>query len=213
MTDIPSHRPLDPIEQRVLGTLIEKSLTTPEQYPLSLNAARVGANQKTARDPVSDHDDRAIYGALGRLRELKFITELSPADSRIAKYEHRLGSALDVRASGVALLGVLLLRGPQTAAELKANTFRMHPFDSVEALEEVLTRLQGRNLVIQLARAPGQREERFVHALGEVDLSRHSVRPSPSGSSNSSNDVLNELRAEIEALKTRVSALEQRNDG
>jgi uncharacterized protein len=211
MTDIPLPRPLDPIEQRVLGTLIEKSLTTPEQYPLSLNATRVGANQKTARDPVSEFDDRAIYGALGRLRELKFITELSPSDSRIAKYEHRLGSAIDVRASGVALLGVLLLRGPQTAAELKANTYRMHAFDSIDALEEVLTRLLTRNLIIQLPRAPGQREERYIHALGEVDLSRMSVRPS-TGSSSVSADAVAELRAEIEALKARVSVLEQRHD-
>jgi len=204
MTEISLPRPLDPIEQRVLGTLIEKSLTTPDQYPLSLNATRVGANQKTARDPVTEHDDRAIYGALGRLRELKFIIELSPADSRIAKYEQRLGSALDVRANAVALLGVMLLRGPQTAAELKANTQRMCSFDSLEALDDLLERLTTRALLIKLARAPGQREERFIHALGEVDLTRHPVRATAA-----QNDGLAELRAEIDALKARVSALEQ----
>ncbi len=199
-------RPLDAIEQRVLGTLIEKSLTTPDQYPLSLNATRVGANQKTARDPSTDYDDRAIYSALGRLREIKYLIELSPADSRIAKYEHRLGSAIDVRASGIALLGVLLLRGPQTAAELKANTFRMHPFDSVDAVEEVLGRLETRSLAIKLSRAAGQREERYIHGLGEVDLTRHSTRAS---STPSSNDAITELRAEIDALKARVEALER----
>jgi len=204
MTEISLPRPLDPIEQRVLGTLIEKSLTTPDQYPLSLNATRVGANQKTARDPVTEHDDRAIYGALGRLRELKFIIELSPADSRIAKYEQRLGSALDVRANAVALLGVMLLRGPQTAAELKANTQRMCSFDSLEALDDLLERLTTRALLIKLARAPGQREERFIHALGEVDLTRHPVRAAAA-----QNDGLAELRAEIDALKARLSALEQ----
>lgn len=204
MTEITLPRPLDPIEQRVLGTLIEKSLTTPDQYPLSLNATRVGANQKTARDPVTEHDDRAIYGALGRLRELKFIIELSPADSRIAKYEQRLGSALDVRANAVALLGVMLLRGPQTAAELKANTQRMCSFDSLEALDDLLERLTTRALLIKLARAPGQREERFIHALGEVDLTRHPVRAAAA-----QNDGLAELRAEIDALKARLSALEQ----
>jgi len=204
MTEISLPRPLDPIEQRVLGTLIEKSLTTPDQYPLSLNATRVGANQKTARDPVTEHDDRAIYGALGRLRELKFIIELSPADSRIAKYEQRLGSALDVRANAVALLGVMLLRGPQTAAELKANSQRMCSFDSLEALDDLLERLTTRALLIKLARAPGQREERFIHALGEVDLTRHPVRAAAA-----QNDGLAELRAEIDALKARLSALEQ----
>jgi len=204
MTEISLPRPLDPIEQRVLGTLIEKSLTTPDQYPLSLNATRVGANQKTARDPVTEHDDRAIYGALGRLRELKFIIELSPADSRIAKYEQRLGSALDVRANAVALLGVMLLRGPQTAAELKANSQRMCSLDSLEALDDLLERLTTRALLIKLARAPGQREERFIHALGEVDLTRHPVRAAAA-----QNDGLAELRAEIDALKARLSALEQ----
>jgi uncharacterized protein len=194
-------RPLDAVEQRVLGTLIEKSLTTPDQYPLSLNATRVGSNQKTARVPVSDFDDRAIYGALGRLRELKLVTELSPADSRIAKYEHRLGSALDVRASGVALLGVLLLRGPQTAAELKINSFRLHAFDSTEALVEVLERLAGRGLVEELLRAPGQRETRFVHRLGPVVISDAVASDALPGD-------IDTLRAALDALSARVAALE-----
>lgn len=217
MSDRPAlSRILDLEEQRVLGTLIEKSLVTPEQYPLSLNATRIGCNQKTARDPVVEFDDRTTYSALGRLRAMDLVRELSPADSRVARYEHRLGMKLDLRNPAVVLLGVLLLRGPQTAGELRQHSHRMHEFHSVEAVDDVLERLISRDppLVIRLPRAPGQREERYAHLLGEREIaSWHSAPISGQTFSAAAAtpvwvEELAALRLQITELQQRVSALE-----
>jgi hypothetical protein len=217
MSDRPVlNRILDLDEQRVLGTLIEKALVTPEQYPLSLNATRIGCNQKTARDPVVEFDDRTTYGALGRLRAMDIVRELSPADSRVARYEHRLGMKLDVRNSAVVLLGVLLLRGPQTSGELRLHSHRMHEFASVEAVEDVLERLIARDppLIIKLPRAPGQREERYAHLLGERDIASWNAAPNSGHSYTAAAaapvwvEELAGLRAEVAALRERVAALE-----
>jgi uncharacterized protein YceH (UPF0502 family) len=192
-------RVLDLEEQRVLGTLIEKSLVTPEQYPLSVNATRIGCNQKTARDPVVEFDDRTTYSALGRLRAMDLVRELSPAESRVARYEHRLGMKLDLRNPAVVLLGVLLLRGPQTSGELRQHSHRMHEFHSVEAVDDVLERLINRDppLVIRLPRAPW-------HSAPISGQTFTAAAAAPVWV-----EEVAALRAQITQLQQRVAALEE----
>jgi uncharacterized protein len=206
-------RRLSANELRVLGTLIEKSLTTPEQYPLSLNGAKVGCNQKTSRDPVVNFDERATGMALRDLIDLKLAKEVFPPDRGAVKYEHRLGGALDLRAPAVAVLATLMLRGAQTTGELRQNGHRLHAFETLGHLEDVLDRLAERELVLKLERAPGQREERYIQLLGEKDAALKQAAATvgrefvPERSSVNS-DALQELRQEIADLKARVEVLE-----
>jgi uncharacterized protein len=214
-------RILNAAELRVLGTLIEKSLTTPEQYPLSLNGTKVGCNQKTSREPVVNFDERTAGMALRELIDLKLAKEVFPPDRGAVKYEHRLGSCLDLRGPAVSVLATLMLRGAQTTGELRQNGHRLHAFETLGHLEDVLDRLSERRLVFKLDRMPGQREERYVHLLGERDaalkqaaatVGRESspekrVASGTSAEQVSSSDIA-ELHAEINALKARVEALE-----
>jgi uncharacterized protein YceH (UPF0502 family) len=158
---------LDAAEVRVLGCLIEKQRTTPDAYPLSLNALRLACNQSTNRDPVVAYDEELIRGALHRLGRRRFTRLTTGHTSRTAKYRHLLDEALEVDAAEQAVLAVLMLRGDQTPGELKQRTERMQPFSGLDELQEVLTRLIDRGLVAQLARRPGQKEERFRHRLSE----------------------------------------------
>jgi uncharacterized protein YceH (UPF0502 family) len=153
-------------EQRVLGCLLEKQRTTPDQYPLSLNALRLACNQTTNREPVVDFDEAAIRDALQRLGHRRLTRLASYHGSRASKYRHLLDEALGVDAADQAVLAILLLRGPQTPGELKQRTERLHPFASLEHVEEQLDRLIGRELVARLDRRPGQKEVRYAHLLG-----------------------------------------------
>jgi uncharacterized protein YceH (UPF0502 family) len=158
---------LDAAEVRVLGCLIEKQRTTPDAYPLSLNALRLACNQSTNRDPVVAYDEDQIRGALHRLGRRRFTRLTTGHTSRAAKYRHLLDEALEIDRADQAVLAVLMLRGDQTPGELKQRTERMQPFSGLDELQEVLTRLIDRGLVAQLARRPGQKEERFRHRLSE----------------------------------------------
>jgi uncharacterized protein YceH (UPF0502 family) len=158
---------LDAAEVRVLGCLIEKQRTTPDAYPLSLNALRLACNQSTNRDPVVAYDEETIRGALHRLGRRRFTRLASGHTSRAAKYRHLLDDTLGIDRAEQAVLAVLALRGDQTPGELKQRTERMQPFASLEELEDVLTGMIDRGLVAQLARRPGQKEERFRHRLSE----------------------------------------------
>jgi uncharacterized protein YceH (UPF0502 family) len=158
---------LDAAEVRVLGCLIEKQRTTPDAYPLSLNALRLACNQSTNRDPVVTYDEELIRGALHRLGRRRFTRLTTGHSSRAAKYRHLLDEALEIDRADQAVLAVLMLRGDQTPGELKQRTERMQPFSGLDELQEVLTRLIDRGLVAQLARRPGQKEERFRHRLSE----------------------------------------------
>jgi uncharacterized protein len=153
-------------EQRVLGCLLEKQRTTPDQYPLTLNALRLACNQSTNRDPVVDLDEATIRDALQGLGRRRFTRLASGQSSRAPKYRHLLDEALEVGAGDRAVLAILLLRGPQTPGELKLRTERLHPFASLEAVEQELDALAGRGLVARLDRRPGQKEVRFAHLLG-----------------------------------------------
>ena len=161
------HR-LDPIQLRVLGCLIEKQRTTPEQYPLTLNALRLACNQATNRDPVLELDESQVRGAAQSLGVLGWARLATGPGSRTAKYRQLFGEALDLLPSEVSVLAVLMLRGPQTVAELKARTERLHHFATAEDVASTLTRLDGKELVHLLPRRAGQREERWTHLLGET---------------------------------------------
>jgi uncharacterized protein YceH (UPF0502 family) len=161
------HR-LDPVQLRVLGCLIEKQRTTPEQYPLTLNALRLACNQATNRDPVLELDESQVRGAAQSLGVLGWARLATGPGSRSAKYRQLFGEALDLLPSEVSVLAVLMLRGPQTVAELKTRTERLHHFASNEDVASTLRRLDEKELVHLLQRQAGQREERWTHLLGEA---------------------------------------------
>jgi uncharacterized protein len=155
---------LDPVELRVLGCLLEKQRTTPDQYPLSLNALRLAANQTTSRDPVTDYDEAAIRAALDRLGNRGWTRLASGPGSRAAKFRHLLDEALQLTPSQIAVLAVLLLRGPQTVAELRTRSERLYPFGSADEVTSRLAELAERDLV-----AEGSRH-RWQQLLGDADV-------------------------------------------
>ena len=154
-----------PAEIRVLGSLLEKQRTTPDQYPLTLNSLRLACNQSTNRDPVVDYDEQTIRDALTRLRQRGWTRYASGQGSRSAKYRHLLDETLGLERDELALVCVLMLRGPQTPGELKQRTERMHPFPGLGEVEETLERLIGREFVVR-QRRPGQKEDRFAQVVG-----------------------------------------------
>src|SRR5580704_12091823 len=158
---------LNDVETRVLGSLIEKDVTTPDYYPLSLNALVNACNQKNNRDPVTSFDEDSVQEALSTLQEKRLAGPTSSADSRVTKYEHRLQEAFNFTRGETAVLCVLLLRGPQTPGELRGRTERMHRFEDLTEVQSTLQRLMQRDppLVRVLARQPGTKESRYKHLL------------------------------------------------
>ena len=163
-------------EIRVLGCLLEKQRTTPEAYPLSLNALRLACNQSTNRDPVVDYDEATIRDALHRLSRRRWTRLASGPGSRAPKYRHLLDEAHGLPDDEVAVLCVLMLRGAQTPGELKQRTERLHPLADLAAVQATLERLIGRELAARLDRRPGQKEERYTQLLGE-DAAEPSASP------------------------------------
>ena len=164
-------------EIRVLGCLLEKQRTTPEAYPLSLNALRLACNQSTNRDPVVDYDEATIRDALHRLSRRRWTRLASGPGSRAPKYRHLLDEALGLPDDEVAVLCVLMLRGAQTPGELKQRTERLHPLADLDAVQATLERLIGRELAARLDRRPGQKEERYTQLLGEDAEEEPSASP------------------------------------
>jgi hypothetical protein len=189
----------DAVEIRVLGCLIEKQRTTPDAYPLSLNALRLACNQTTNRDPVVEYDERTIKGALERMSNRGWTRFASGAGSRAPKYRHLLDEALGLSDEEISLLAVLMLRGPQTVGELKQRTERLHRFDSLPQVAETLDALTRRELVIRLERRPGQKEERWAHLLGEDE---HPVVQSDSAPDFE--ERLDRLEQAVEELRARL---------
>ena len=159
----------DAAEIRVLGSLVEKQRTTPDQYPLSLNGLRLACNQATNRDPVVDYDESEIRIALDRLSRRGWIRLASGPGSRVAKYRHLLDEALGRVPSQIALLAVLMLRGPQTPGELKQRVERLYPYGSIEDVENALEALAAAELVEKLPRRPGQSQDRWRQLLGSSE--------------------------------------------
>jgi uncharacterized protein len=154
-------------EIRVLGCLLEKQRTTPEAYPLSLNALRLACNQSTNRDPVTEYDEAIVRDALHRLSRRRWARLASGPGSRAPKYRHLLDEALGLPEDELAVLCVLMLRGAQTPGELKQRTERLHPVGDLSAVIATLERLIDRELVVRLPRRPGQKEERYAHLLDD----------------------------------------------
>jgi uncharacterized protein len=157
---------LSAVELRVLGCLVEKQRTTPDVYPLSLNALRAACNQSTNRDPVVSYDEPTIRAALDELSRRGWVRLTSGPSSRAAKFRHLLAEALGLSDAEISLLTVLMLRGAQTPGELKQRTERLYGFESLAAVETTLQELIGRELTVRLPRRPGQKEERYAHRLG-----------------------------------------------
>ena len=210
-------RTLSPLEARVLGVLVEKQATVPDTYPMSLNALVNGCNQKTARDPVIEAAESEVLVALDALKSLSLVFEGS--GSRVVKYEHNMGRVLQLPGAAVALLAVLMLRGPQTAAELRLNCERLHRFADISSVEGFLEELATKEppRALKLARAPGEREARWVQLLtGEpapqkeapsYGVARHAAL-AIHGSDEVSAGELAALRAEQTRLATKVESLE-----
>jgi uncharacterized protein YceH (UPF0502 family) len=153
----------------VAGCLVEKQRTTPDVYPLTVNSLRLACNQSTNRDPVVDYDESTVLNALERLVGRKWVTLASWANRRVMKYKHTLDSALGLSDAELAMLCVLMLRGPQTPGELKQRTERLHAFAGLDEVDATLGRLIEREMVAQLSRRPGQREDRYMQLLGGGD--------------------------------------------
>lgn len=201
--------PLSPSEARTLGCLIEKQSTTPETYPLTLNAAVIACNQKTSREPVMNLHPGEVGQALRSL-EGRGLTRLVMG-SRADRWEQRSEKQLELIQPQVILIGLLLLRGPQTLNELLTRSNRMHDFDDLGEVEHQLQRLASRGLTCQLPRQPGQREDRYMHLLGDpadlqAALATRTVERSDSRGHNDSR--IEQLEARITALEERLTQLE-----
>jgi uncharacterized protein YceH (UPF0502 family) len=203
----------DAVELRVLGCLIEKQRTTPETYPLSLNALRLACNQSTNRDPVVAYDEPAIRTALDRLAQRKWVRLASGPGSRAAKYRQMFDEALGLSSDETAILCVLMLRGPQTPGELNQRTQRLHPFATLDQIDGVLTALIERDLVSKLPRRPGQKEQRYGHLLSEHTPDDGAVAlEAPSEAPDRLVEVereLRELRDAVAALRAELASLRE----
>ena len=201
---------LDPTESRVLGALIEKDITTPDYYPLSLNALVNACNQKNNRDPVMSLDENAVREALDSLHAKGLAGPMSGADSRVTKYEHRLQEAFNFRRDETAVLCVLLLRGPQTPGELRGRTERMHHFNDLDEVQSTLQRLIQRDppLIAMLTRQPGTKESRYVHLFsGDVESWQAPAAPTPPITSHG--ERVAQLEAAVADLHQEIAELKR----
>jgi uncharacterized protein len=195
-------------QQRVLGCLIEKRWTTPDQYPLSLNALRLACNQSTNRDPVTDYDDTVVSDAAQRLARYGLARLASGHSSRAIKYRHLAEEALGLGREELAVLGVLLLRGPQTPGELKGRSERMAEIGPLEQVERILGALAERGYVERIGRRPGQKEDRYVQRVGGRGEGSASAAPPPAlAAAASGPGVPRDIAARVDALETEVAAL------
>jgi uncharacterized protein len=194
------------VELRVLGCLLEKQRTTPDQYPLTLNALRLAANQATNRDPVVDYDEPTIRAALDRLGRRGWTRLASGPGSRVAKFRHLLDEALRLTPSQLALLAVLMLRGPQTVGELRTRSERLYPFSSTDDVELALLELADRELVERLAKRPGEREERWRQLLGDTDDAAAPAAGAPVEAPPELEERVARLEREVAELRERFDA-------
>ena len=207
-------------QARVVGALIEKQLTTPQQYPLSLNALVAACNQTSNRDPVVDYDERTVEAELSQLKAGGLVRFVHPTHGRgVTKYRQVLEEVLDLDEEELALLGVLILRGPQTVGELRTRTDRMASFADLRAAEATLDRLGAREepLVVRLERQPGQKEARYVHLLAGREAAMTAAAAMPVSSSSAAErgggrldaieDEVRALREELAAVRAELDAL------
>jgi uncharacterized protein len=207
---------LTPMEARVLGALIEKEITTPEYYPLSLNALTNACNQKSNRDPVLHVEESEVRKALNHLEYQSLVRSVSATDSRVTKFEHRLQDTFNFYRPEVAVICELLLRGPQTPGELRTRASRMHAFEDLESVHSALSRLEKREppLVTVLPRQPGTKEARYAHLLGDAPPVAASAPPRETAARDhdaatpSSNERIESLVAEVAELRSQIADLQ-----
>jgi uncharacterized protein YceH (UPF0502 family) len=205
---------LNQVETRVLGCLIEKDITTPDYYPLSLNALINACNQKNNRDPVMNVDEDAVRQALDTLQEKRLAGPTSSADSRVTKYEHRLQEAFNFTRGETAILCVLLLRGPQTPGELRGRSERMHRFEDLTEVQSTLQRLMQREppLAKMLSRQPGTKEARYAHLLSgdveDVNVAR-ALSPAAAHSNSPDGERVTRLENEVADLRKELADLRE----
>ncbi|OWQ91637.1 hypothetical protein CDN99_10560 [Roseateles aquatilis] len=202
-------RELSALESRVLAVLVEKESTVPDSYPMSLNSLTLGVNQKTARDPVMNAGEADVAAVLDELKSMSLVNTVS--GSRVARFEHNMKRVYGIPGQAEALLAVLMLRGPQTSAELRLNCERLHRFADVSSVEGFLDELAAREpaLAVKLPKAPGAREARWAHLLsGEPALPVASAVSAPSSSSSARDEEIAALRAEVEQLKAAVARIQ-----
>ncbi|HYG99796.1 MAG TPA: YceH family protein [Terriglobales bacterium] len=203
---------LTEVEARVLGALIEKDITTPEYYPLSLNSLISACNQKSNRHPVMDLDEDAVRSALRGLYEYGLAAPTGGAESRVTKYEHRLQEVFNFTRGETAVICVLLLRGPQTPGELRGRTERLHPFEEIADVTATLQRLQQRvpPLVKVLPRQPGTKESRYLHLFsGDVVATTAARSTAVESQADSDDDRIVLLEQEVQSLRNDLSELKQ----
>lgn len=198
---------LTPIEVRVLASLVEKQLTTPEYYPLTLNALTAACNQKSNRDPVMSLGETEIQSAIDSLRDQSLVYLYYGTGTRTVKYKHMLPGVYELDEAGVAVMAVLMLRGPQTIGEIRERSGRMHEFADLNEVQETLDELARRDepLIVQLERQPGQKEARYAHLLsGEIDIAS---LPTTAGRKSSSADDprITALESEVADLKNELA--------
>ena len=180
------------IEVRVLGSLIEKEITTPDYYPLSLNALLAACNQSSNRNPVANFDEGTVARAVDSLQEKKLVQLLDRGESRVTKYRHVLYEAMNLGRPAIAVMCVMMLRGPQTVGEIRTRTSRLYNFSSLEEVEITLNSLISGALIVRLPRQSGQKEVRYAHLLsGEVSVTEPEAEP----------DRIGKLEKEVEDLK------------
>lgn len=200
---------ITPIEARILGALVEKQLTTPEYYPLTLNALVNACNQKNNRDPVMSLSESEVSTAIEHLRDRNLVYVYYGSTSRVPKYKHMLPTYYELEPAEVSVMAVLMLRGPQTLGEIKERTGRMQDFSGLDEVNQTLTALINRDdpLVTRLERLPGQKDARFAQLLtGPVDLEAlAAAHPTRSQAAESTNERITKLEAEIEQLKTEFA--------
>lgn len=210
---------LNEVEARVLGALLEKEITTPDYYPLSLNALINACNQKSNRDPVMNLDENSVRNALRALDDNSLTRSVSAADSRVTKYEHRLQEAFNFDRREAAIFCELLVRGPQTPGELRSRAERMHHFDDLGEVQSALQRLISREaaLVKVLARQPGTKESRYIHLLSggadpvssPVEREASPVARGQGAEATGGGDKLSGLESEITELRRDIADLKQ----
>lgn len=205
---------LNTTEVRVLGSLVEKDITTPDYYPLSLNALVNACNQKNNREPVTNLPEEEVRQALSTLQEKRLAGPASGADSRVTKYEHRLQEVFNFTRGEIAVMCVMLLRGPQTPGELRGRTERMYHFETLDDVQSTLQRLIQRDppLVKMLARQPGTKENRYAHLLaGEIEEAsvERTLLSAPLRTTSNDNDRISHLEEVVAELKTEIQFLKQ----
>ena len=205
---------LTEVESRVVGSLVEKQLTTPEYYPLTLNALIAACNQKTNRDPVVNYDERTVENALDSLREKNLVYIFYGSSSRVPKYKHMLPSVYELDERETAVISVLMLRGAQTIGELNQRTGRLYEFSGLNEISETLEGLMKRDepLVVKLERQIGQKEARYAHLLsGEIDIEAI-ANPREASGGQTRSDRIAELEREIENLRSEFNLFRQEFD-